>query len=89
MEQNKFKVEVEKTQEQKRNEEIKERYRSFRMYVKIISMVGNLVGTILLGILAGYFVSEWTDNDIWMPICIIALSIYAMIEFYIRVVKFK
>ena len=73
----------------KHNEEVKERYRSIRMYTKVTSMIGNLVGTILLGIIVGYFVSKYTEKDIWMAICIIAFSIFGIVDFYIRVVKFK
>ena len=89
LEQNNFNIEPPKSSEDKKNEEIRERYRSIRMYIKVISMVGNLVGTILLGIVVGILVSDYTKKDIWMAISIIVFSLIAIIGFYIRVVKFK
>ncbi len=76
-------------QEEKRKEEIKEQYRSFKAFSKISSIIYNLIGTILIGVVVGYIIENKTGNDEWMIASIAFFSICGIISFYIKVVKFK
>lgn len=89
LEQNKYDLEKEVIKKEKEKEKIKERYKSIRHYTKIMSIISNLIGTILLGIIVGYFLEKYTDNNIWMALSIIGFSLFGIVSFYISVVKFK
>lgn len=75
--------------EEKKKEEIKERYRSFKAFSKISSIIYNLIGTILIGVVVGLILENKTDNEKWMIASIVFFSVCGIISFYINVVKFK
>ena len=75
--------------EDKKKEEIKERYRSFKAFSKISSIIYNLIGTIILGIVVGLILESKTGNEKWMGASIVFFSVCGIISFYISVVKFK
>ena len=77
------------TEDEKKKDEIKERYRSFKAFSKISSIIYNLIGTILLGIVVGLILENRTGNDKWMVASIVFFSICGIISFYVNVVKFK
>lgn len=77
------------SEKEKAKEEKKERYRSFKAYSKISSIIYNLIGTILLGVVIGYILEKKTNNNNLMLISIIVFSVCGIISFYIRVVKYK
>ena len=52
--------------EDKKKEEIKERYRSFKAFSKISSIIYNLIGTIILGIVVGLILESKTGNEKWV-----------------------
>lgn len=89
LEQNKYDLEKEVIKREEEKKKIKERYRSIRNYTKITSIICNLIGTILLGILVGYFLEKYTENSLWMALSIIGFSLFGIVSFYISVVKFK
>ena len=75
--------------ENKKKEDIKERYRSFKAFSKISSIIYNLIGTIILGIVAGLILENKTGNEKWMIASIVFFSVCGIISFYIRLVRFK
>ena len=75
--------------DEKKKEEIKERYRSFKAFSKISSIIYNLISTILIGVVVGLIIENKTGNDKWMVASIVFFSICGIISFYVKVVKFK
>ena len=73
----------------KNKEESKEKYRSFKSFSKVSSIIYNLIATIILGIIVGYLIELKTGNNKWMLISILVFSLCGIISFYIRMVKFK
>ena len=75
--------------ENKKKEDIKERYRSFKAFSKISSIIYNLIGTIILGIVVGLILENKTGNEKWMIASIVFFSVCGIFSFYIRLVRFK
>jgi len=73
----------------KKKEERKENYRSIKSFSKISSIIYNLIGTIILGIIVGYIIELKTGNNKWMLLSILVFSLCGTISFYIRIVRFK
>ncbi len=67
----------------------KENFRAIKAYSKISSIIYNLIGTILIGVVIGYILEMKFGDDLWMGLSIIFFSVCGIISFFIRMVKFK
>lgn len=91
MEQNNLEDKIKKIEKEKqeRKERSKDTYRSIRAFSMITSIISNFIGTILLGVVVGYLLTIWTENNIWMVVGIIVFFLIAVIGFFIRMGKLK
>lgn len=77
-----------KVTEQKENE-YSSLKQGFKSYSKIITISLNLVVTIILGVIVGYYLDRWLETKYWIVICIFLFAGIAMFNFFREILKVK
>lgn len=70
-------------------EDPKEKYRSLKAFSKISNIIYGFIMTIIIGIVAGYFLDKYVEGVNWMLICIIVFFVIGIFNFYRALLRYK
>lgn len=72
-----------------KKEDPKEKYRSFKAFSKVSSIIYSFIATVLMGITLGYFFDKWFAGDSWMLIMIVTFVFIATFNLYRGLLRLK
>ena len=72
-----------------KKEDPKEKYRSFKAFSRVSSIIYSFIVTVLMGIILGYFFDKWFAGDNWMLIMIVTFVFIATFNLYRGLLRLK